>query len=74
MADCRICTAPIRWAVEQGTGDRVPLDDHEQRDYGPDRYRIVFDGSPPTVARIPDESPARTYVDHRAICQQPRAI
>lgn len=73
MADCRVCTAPIRWAMDEA-GSKVPLDEHEQRDYGPGRYRIVADGSWPLIAPVPDDSTARTYVDHRTICQQPRPI
>jgi len=34
----------------------------------------VADGARPLVAAVPDESPARAYVDHRHLCQQPRAI
>lgn len=73
MADCRVCTAPIFWALD-GEGNKIPLDEHEQLDYGPKRYRIIRDGNPPQVAPVPEESPARTYVDHREICQRPRAI
>lgn len=75
MSNCRVCTAPITWAtVEDHHGERVPLDDHEQLDYGEKRYRIVRDGNPPIVAPVPEDSPVRTFVDHRHICQQPRAI
>lgn len=73
MPDCRVCNAPIRWARTEG-GERVPLDDHEERDYGPGRFRIVIDGIEPVIAAIAEESPARTYVDHRVLCQQPRVI
>jgi hypothetical protein len=73
MADCRVCNAPITWAVDAAEV-KIPLDDHEQFDAGPGRYRIVRDGNPPLVEPVPDESPVRTYVDHRVICQQPRAI
>jgi hypothetical protein len=73
MSVCRVCNAPIIWAVDESSTP-IPLDDHEQRDYGFDRYRIVRDGNPPLVARIGVESPVRTYVDHRTICQQPRAV
>ena len=73
MSTCRVCTAPITWASDEA-GNSVPLDDHEQRDYGESRYRIVTDGARPLVAAVPDESPARAYVDHRHLCQQPRAI
>jgi hypothetical protein len=74
MADCRVCNAPITWAVTTGAGDLVPLDDHEQRDYGSGRYRVITDGTRPVVAAVPEQSPVRTWVDHRMICQQPRAI
>lgn len=77
MSDCRVCSAPITWAVVAGGPDeglRVPLDDHEQRDYGPGRYRITADSIPPKIEAIGDESPLRTFVDHRVLCQQPRAI
>lgn len=73
MANCRVCMAPITWATN-GEGENVPLDDHEERDYGPGRYRIVQDGVKPTVAAMDEASPLRTYVDHREICQQPRVI
>lgn len=73
MADCRACNAPITWAIDP-TGERIPLDDHELQDQGSDRYRIVTDSVPPRVEPIPEESPLRTFVDHRRICQQPRAI
>jgi hypothetical protein len=72
MAVCRICNSPITWAVNHA-GDVIPLDDHEQRDYGPGRYRISKDGTRPVVASVPDDSRARVYVDHRVLCQQPRA-
>lgn len=72
MPDCRACNAPIFWAQTEG-GQRIPIDEHEQRDYGPGRYRIVRD-QPLTVAAIAEDSPARTYVDHRELCQQPRAM
>lgn len=70
---CRVCSADIFWCVDE-EGNNVPLDSHEERDDGPDRYRITQDGERPTVARIAEESPVRTYVDHRTICQQPRVI
>jgi hypothetical protein len=73
MSVCRVCNAPILWAVTEG-GVTVPLDDHEQRDYGPGRYRVAIDGTRPTVVAVGEESAARTYVDHRQLCQQPRAI
>ena len=68
MANCRRCTAPITWARTEN-GESIPLDDHDQRDWGSNRYRIVLDGHPPTVALIPEESPARTFVDHRHLCR-----
>lgn len=70
---CRVCSADIIWAVDE-TGNNVPLDAHEERDEGPGRYRITLDGVKPVVAKIAEESPARTYVDHRRICQEPRVI
>lgn len=73
MPDCRVCFAPIIWSTT-AAGERVPLDDHEQRDYGPKRYRIVRDGNPPEIAPVPEESTARTFVDHRHLCRQPRVI
>lgn len=73
MATCRVCTAPITWAVDEN-GERIPLDDHEQLNYGPKRYRITRDGNPPTVTALSEESPAQSFVDHRQLCQQPRAI
>lgn len=73
MATCRVCTAPIIWSVD-GDGNNVPLDAHEERDQGSARYRIVVDGVKPTVEKIAEESPLRTYVDHRTICQEPRVI
>jgi hypothetical protein len=74
MATCRVCTAPIIWSVDEGSGENVPLDAHEERDEGPGRYRIAVDGEKPVVTKIGEESPLRTYVDHREICQQPRVI
>lgn len=77
MADCRVCSAPMFWAeIASGedNGKRVPLDEHEMRDYGPGRYRIVANTVPPQVDLIDEQSPLRTYVDHRTLCQQPRAI
>lgn len=74
MSNCRQCTAPITWALDPETNEKVPLDDHEQLDYGEKRYRIIRDGNPPQVSPVPEESEIRTYVDHRHICQQPRAI
>jgi hypothetical protein len=76
MSNCRICTAPITWALvdDNGFGERVPLDDHEQLDYGPRRYRMVRDGNPPFVAAVGEDHPGRLYVDHRHLCQQPRAL
>lgn len=73
MANCRVCFAPVTWAINE-EGENVPLDDHEERDYGPGRYRIVVDGVKPQVAAIAETSPLRTTVDHRILCQQPRAI
>lgn len=74
MATCRVCTADIIWGIVESNGENVPLDAHEERDEGPGRYRIVIDGEKPTVTAIGEESPLRTYVDHRVICQQPRVI
>jgi hypothetical protein len=73
MADCRVCNARIFWALDEN-GEKVPLDEHEERDYGPGRYRITANTSPPQVQAIDESSPLRTYVDHRQLCQQPRAI
>lgn len=74
MSNCRACTAEITWAINDETGERVPLDDREQRDWGPDRFRIIMDGNPPRVQAVSEESPRRTFVDHRKICQEPRVI
>jgi hypothetical protein len=74
MSVCRACSAPVIWAIVGDGGERIPLDDHEQRDYGPGRYRILRDGTPPLVGAVPEESHARTYVDHRTICQEPRVM
>jgi hypothetical protein len=73
MATCRVCSADITWA-QTPQGEKVPLDDHEQRDYGPRRFRITHNTVPPVVEPIADESPLRTYVDHRTLCQQPRVF
>lgn len=73
MSVCRVCNAPITWAVTAG-GEKVPVDDHEERDYGPGRYRMINNAEQPLIEPIADESPLRTHVDHRTICQQPRAI
>jgi hypothetical protein len=70
---CRTCNAPIVWVLDEH-GAKVPLDDHEQRDYGPARYRILRDGARPLVVAVAPESTARAYVDHRSICGAPRAI
>ena len=72
MPDCRVCNAPIFWA--EGPDGKIPLDEHEQRDYGPDRYRILANSTPPKVEPVAEESPGRLYVDHRTLCQQPRAM
>jgi hypothetical protein len=73
MSTCRVCSADITWS-EDADGNRIPIDDHEQRDYGPRRYRIVRNTVPPLVEAIGEQSPVRTYVDHRELCQQPRAF
>lgn len=73
MSDCRRCAASITWAVNE-KGEKVPLDDHEQLDYGPGRYRIKEDGNPALVAPVADDSAIRTFVDHRVICQRPRPM
>ena len=86
MSTCRVCTAPIRWATN-AEGLMIPLDEHEQLDYDPPppeigiadvtggpRYRIVKDGARPLVASLPHDSTARAFVDHRYLCQAPRAI
>lgn len=73
MATCRVCTASITWGVDEA-GVKIPLDDHEQLDYGPRRYRIVADGSVPRVAAVAEDSTARTFVDHRQLCMQPRVV
>lgn len=79
MSYCRQCMADITWSVLEGTEDdarptKIPLDNHEETDKGPDRYRIKFHSTPPVVERIPETSPIIAQVDHRKICQQPRAI
>lgn len=73
MATCRVCGVDITWAIDL-EGVAIPLDDHEQRDYGPKRFRIVRNTERPTVEPVPEENPVRTYVDHREICQQPRVF
>lgn len=73
MSVCRVCNAPITWAQDL-EGHTVPLDAHELRDYGPDRYRILTDGTRPVVALVTENSAGRLWVDHRTLCQQPRAI
>lgn len=73
MSNCRVCLAEITWSeLEDGT--RVPLDERENRDYGPDRYRIVQWTTPPKIERVAEESQRTAQVDHRAICRQPRVI
>jgi hypothetical protein len=52
----------------------VPLDDHEEKDSGPGRYRIIETRETPLVEPISEASPLRTQVDHRILCQAPRAI
>ncbi len=74
MQNCRVCFADIIWAEDQQTGENVPLDAHEERDGGLGRYKIMVDGTKPKVTAIAEESPLRTYVDHRLICQEPRVV
>lgn len=74
MANCRVCFAPITWATNSTNNENVPLDDHEERDQGPGRFRVIQDGQKPIVEPVLEVSPLRTFVDHRLICQQPRAI
>lgn len=73
MAYCRVCSAPITWAVDT-KGNKVPIDDHEEMDRGPGRYRILETRIEPLIEAISEESPLRTHCDHRVLCQQPRAI
>lgn len=90
MATCRVCTAPIIWAAdEEGRmvpldeheqldydPPRPPVANaHENDALGTSpRYRIVREGATPIVATVGAQSGARTFVDHRWICMQPRAI
>ena len=86
MTDCRVCGVTIRWAVDS-SGHAIPLDEHEQLDYDPPRppvnpvgelhgarWMIVQDGTRPLVSSVPPESQRRTFVDHRYLCMQPRAL
>ena len=85
MASCRVCGVDIRWAVDSD-GNLIPLDEHEQLDYDPPvprgatfeplgaRFIIIQDGTRPLVAPVPAESARRTFVDHRYLCMQPRAV
>lgn len=73
MAHCRVCMAEISWGIlEDGT--KVPLDERETRDEGPDRYRIVTFAETPKIEPVSEQTPRRAMVDHRAICRQPRVI
>lgn len=73
MSACRVCYADITWAITE-SGEKIPIDDHEERDYGADRYVIIETKSQPVIRAIAEESPTRAYVDHRVLCQQPRAM
>jgi len=69
LAWCHQCSADVTWSIDE-EGNKVPLDDHEMRDSGPGRYRVIQSGTtPPQVARVPEEVAAMTLVDHRLICQ-----
>jgi hypothetical protein len=73
MSDCRVCATSIFWCTDP-EGNRVPLDEHEQRDYGPGRYRLLTNTTPQKIEPVREESSLRTYVDHRVLCQAPRPI
>lgn len=73
MANCRVCSAEITWALTPG-GERIPLDEREQRMEGEDRYRIVGLSDPPKAEPVSESYPNPAMVDHRTICRQPRVI
>lgn len=71
MSLCRVCMADIVWCVTE-TGEKVPLDEHEQQQTGEGRWRIKENSVPPLIEPIAEDFPALAMVDHRTICQQPR--
>lgn len=74
MATCRVCTADIVWC-ETADGTAIPLDEHEQEQIGPNRFRIKENNAPrPLIEPVAENFPAPAMVDHRTICRQPRAI
>lgn len=74
MSLCRVCMAEIVWC-ESAEGERIPLDEHEQQVQGEGRWRIVELLQPrPRIEPVAADFPAEAMVDHRTICQQPRAL
>lgn len=74
MAHCRVCMAEVSFGVLPDGETKIPLDERETRDEGPDRYRIVEFTDPPKIEAVAEESQRRAMVDHRVICRQPRVI
>lgn len=72
MSVCRVCMAEIVWCVTE-SGERIPLDEHEQMTTGENRWRIRETKTPPLIERVAPDFSAPAMVDHRDICQQPRA-
>jgi hypothetical protein len=67
MADCRDCGAPVRFATNQLTGDRVVLDQSISRYRGPHRYAPVGD-DPAVVVPVDPDRPVSAYSGHEETC------
>lgn len=67
--------ADIVWCVTPDD-DPVPLDEHEEQTAGEGRFRILTEvvGDRPRCEPVASDFPAPAMVDHRTICQQPRAM
>lgn len=72
MTDCPTCGATVTHGMT-ASGEKIPLDSIEEPTEGPGRYRIVQNGTPPTIEAITEDYPAPSPVDHREICERGRA-
>jgi hypothetical protein len=68
VTSCPACGATITVAVDNTTGERVPLEIHTDASSDAPRYRVVASEQPIKVERVNDGAYGDFYPDHRHEC------
>ena len=65
---CQACGANVDMARDMETGEMVALEKYTDASSDARRFRVINNGPPLTVQRVPDSAPGDFFPDHAFDC------